>query len=733
MAPKVGDSVDVPGGMHGIVKFIGEVAGKKGTFAGVQLAPEYAAKGKNSGDVEGRHYFRTSRPGSGIFLPVDKASRRPPATPTTPSLSGLNQGGPSSTLARPNFSQSVGPGARASSPAIRPRLRRPSLPRPESPLRKSVAPPKTTPKLSTPGTRASMTPASKSKFGTGSRIGTNPIVKPPNLAASLRAGSALSLRGTLGPEAAFDEESDDTPTPTPLHQKFIDHTIKDEEIKRLKDGLEQKDRQLREQGATLSDMERSLAELQSLLPDESEAPANSRNKEVQSHDVAQLRNTIREKNEKIQILATEFDAHRADFRSTIDTLEMASTETERVYEKRVDELLQEVRELQDRGEDLGNVSQQLKQLEELVQELEEGLEDARRGEAEARGEVEFLRGEVERGRSELKRERSKAVVPAVRDDGSEIGSNRSSFRELEAKDDEIRGLKTIIHSLSSSSPDGTKNGLVNGEHEIQLTQVQTRLSELENLLALKTSREAELERDLERLRNANSAAPVSPDKHQRSNLNGTHRLSDRTVVPRDWREQSGPTPALPTQLETMPETDAQSTVTDGSSALWCEICETGGHDILTCTNVFAGGARPQGPTKNGLNDPDRVAPLRKKSSHANFPGTSQPQPPPTEPAPHPPTSSNPPSAMQTPRLSAAPDHTTKHTHMELGSPPPPPPSSLSSQLPLEPTMPSSKQPNPLDQGMVAGKSSGVIDGTKWCALCERDGHESVDCPFEDAF
>lgn len=29
--------------------------------------------------------------------------------------------------------------------------------------------------------------------------------------------------------------------------------------------------------------------------------------------------------------------------------------------------------------------------------------------------------------------------------------------------------------------------------------------------------------------------------------------------------------------------------------------------------------------------------------------------------------------------------------------------------------------------------SGVIDPEKWCALCERDGHESVDCPIEDAF
>ena len=49
----VGDIVDVPGGMHGTIKFIGEVRGKKGHFAGVELSKEFAARGKNDGDVDG--------------------------------------------------------------------------------------------------------------------------------------------------------------------------------------------------------------------------------------------------------------------------------------------------------------------------------------------------------------------------------------------------------------------------------------------------------------------------------------------------------------------------------------------------------------------------------------------------------------------------------------------------------------------------------------------------------
>jgi len=50
----------------------------------------------------------------------------------------------------------------------------------------------------------------------------------------------------------------------------------------------------------------------------------------------------------------------------------------------------------------------------------------------------------------------------------------------------------------------------------------------------------------------------------------------------------------------------------------------------------------------------------------------------------------------------------------------------------EPSAPKT-MPNPMESGPAAGKESGVVDESKWCALCERDGHESVDCPFEDAF
>jgi hypothetical protein len=49
----VGDAVEVPGGMNGTVRFVGSVQGKKGVFAGIELSREFAARGKNNGDVDG--------------------------------------------------------------------------------------------------------------------------------------------------------------------------------------------------------------------------------------------------------------------------------------------------------------------------------------------------------------------------------------------------------------------------------------------------------------------------------------------------------------------------------------------------------------------------------------------------------------------------------------------------------------------------------------------------------
>ena len=50
---RVGDTVEVPGGMDGVVKYVGEVKGRSGHFVGVELSKQWASRGKNDGDSEG--------------------------------------------------------------------------------------------------------------------------------------------------------------------------------------------------------------------------------------------------------------------------------------------------------------------------------------------------------------------------------------------------------------------------------------------------------------------------------------------------------------------------------------------------------------------------------------------------------------------------------------------------------------------------------------------------------
>jgi CAP-Gly domain len=806
---KVGDTVMVPGDMHGVVKFVGTVAGKKGTFAGVQLAPEYAPRGKNSGDVDGRHYFNTTIAGAGIFLPIEKAVKRSSAGSTTSTtrspvrdtatptrLTSFNQGGRTPAMPKPSFSQSIGPGAMragAASPALKPPIRRESLPRPQSPLRKNTPSQKG---LATPRTRPSAAGFSKSTMGGPAAYGSA-RPKPGNaFSQSLRQPSMTPSQrdfSHLGPESSFDEvpeeEAESTPTPTPAVNRQADAEHQ-EEVRRLKAMLSEKDRELGEQAASIAEMDLSLTELQNMVPglsddEHSGRPSRAQDEEDLPRDVVSLRVALRERNEKIKLLTAEFDSNRADFRSTIDALEMASTETERVYEKRVDELLEEVRNLQDRSEDVESVAEQLKQLEELVQELEEGLEDARRGEAEARGEVEFLRGEVERSRSELRRERDRLrTEEQLNGYGSPGGSSDPERYEemqsqLSSREDEIRGLKAIINSLNSANEGKSKTNGIRGpiarttSQDGQSSGFEKQIHDLETLLQQKSAREEELESENTRLRssvqlskfpmpnspfglrsfpqhNASHGRQKSTDNHKRDKHQSSDTVgSQRTVVlsPSDEKREWHDTHDSPSKLArntaedpdpdspTFKHDDSRSEASGSSAALWCEICEESGHDILTCGNMISGNA-PAVQTQtlhagsshsHQRNDSALPAPLLSRKSNGNF-RSSQPGAPPVVAAPPPPLATTQREVFEyeydagnsngngVGRRSG--DGTSEDEERDEGE-------KRELKAPVEGTGEQA--------GMWAGKGSGVIDPEKWCALCERDGHESVDCPIEDAF
>ncbi|EKM54369.1 uncharacterized protein PHACADRAFT_96626, partial [Phanerochaete carnosa HHB-10118-sp] len=70
----IGDNVRVESlGFEGVLRFLGEIEGKSGLFAGVELGGGFAGKGKNNGTVNGKRYFACA-PNCGVFIIASKLS-----------------------------------------------------------------------------------------------------------------------------------------------------------------------------------------------------------------------------------------------------------------------------------------------------------------------------------------------------------------------------------------------------------------------------------------------------------------------------------------------------------------------------------------------------------------------------------------------------------------------------------------------------------------------------------
>ncbi|EER30581.1 conserved hypothetical protein [Candida tropicalis MYA-3404] len=83
MSDIIGTKVAIPGASGaGIIRYIGPIQGKNGTFAGVELLGTLATtRGKNSGSVDGISYFQVEIPKSGLFLPFDRLKSVNPGLP----------------------------------------------------------------------------------------------------------------------------------------------------------------------------------------------------------------------------------------------------------------------------------------------------------------------------------------------------------------------------------------------------------------------------------------------------------------------------------------------------------------------------------------------------------------------------------------------------------------------------------------------------------------------------
>ncbi|KAG7445442.1 uncharacterized protein BT62DRAFT_195052 [Guyanagaster necrorhizus] len=216
-----GDKVRIESlGFEGTLRYVGEIEGKAGLWAGVELAGGFAGKGKNNGSVGGKQYF-TCPPQCGVFVTTTKLStatagvtKRPPsglAGRATPSSSGRP---PSSLGGRTTPSISNGKITSGANGRVTPSISNgrvtPSMSYTRKPAVPTIAPAPRLPRKSiintvtpTPGTRASkyagMTAtqlrsspqkiASPSGIGLGSPSGIGRSLASPNRSISAVGGT----------------------------------------------------------------------------------------------------------------------------------------------------------------------------------------------------------------------------------------------------------------------------------------------------------------------------------------------------------------------------------------------------------------------------------------------------------------------------------------------------------------------------------------------------------------
>jgi hypothetical protein len=211
--------------------------------------------------------------------------------------------------------------------------------------------------------------------------------------------------------------------------------------------------------------------------------------------------------------------------------------------------------------------------------------------------------------------------------------------------------------------------------------------ELRGLVERKAFREEELEREIEKLKSqlglveqrdsmiSNGMSEVTAVQEKPS-----ERDSKDTII--NWKDSSQHSQRnTPPALAIMPESDGRSSA--NSSHLWCEICETGGHDILNCS-AMGGDTSSVSQTNDSIHNGKDVVieGLRSLSISDRRPSILTPSKTP---------GSAPTAPLPNPSLTAS------------------------------------------NSDLVPPKGAAIADPDKWCALCESEGHDVTACPNEDAF
>ncbi|CDK24121.1 unnamed protein product [Kuraishia capsulata CBS 1993] len=345
MELSIGTTVDLPGGGLGVLRFKGQVEGKTGLFAGVELVGDSVSMGRNSGDFKGRKYFNTRVPNSGLFLPYKKLQ-----------LSQME-----------NKSPYTGEIIESETPVRAPRAN-------------------TTPALATPPMVTSLPNRSPLSFA--------PINKPPQPRGgkfpiiTLKSPVEIhpikgdventgSQRRPSAPRTGSSEDHSSHPG-SPKERKFESQIqVLQVQLKKSQDERNSLSSKVERFSKELDERNRILKNLQSTIHDHLE-PA-----------LAEMEKELANKDSKMVRLKKNAEAQRQEFMEVIESLERQAAESAEMYEAELMKYQndsQTMSSLEKRVEELGkmlnnnesakaNLVQQIAQLTKTLQEKDAKMKD----------------------------------------------------------------------------------------------------------------------------------------------------------------------------------------------------------------------------------------------------------------------------------------------------------------------------------------------------------------------
>lgn len=416
MADFIDSKVIIPGQSrgYGILKYVGPISGKAGTFGGIELqGPVAASRGKNSGAVDGIQYFQVSQPMTGLFLPWER-------------LRSVN-----SKLPRLDDA-----GTRSSSIASGEILQAPS-----------------------PPTRGG---SRFSSFGRQEPLALNSGRESPYLQ---NVGLAVSKRGTSRPPTSASSRSDLGETVSRPNTEML---LLRAELASTKAQLELHLHELREKNEILLELQRTVDELNPILGD--------------------YENSLSEKDRKLQKQRQEYDRAREEWRQSLDLMLSAQQQAESLYEQQIEDLKEEIEAVKKSGGSLGDASGvselklHLQSVEAENDALRQELREAK--EAKATTTTETKPAEVD---DELLETLNKKIDRLTQDVTSTEIVLQQSQQQNRAKDARIAELEIELDELKEERVDEVLKNVLSlsvSDWQESETQFKRQISQLKELEAV---------------------------------------------------------------------------------------------------------------------------------------------------------------------------------------------------------------------------------------------------------